>query len=311
MTQRQSAFIPNSYQTPNLYVDAYLYLLTDEEWKVLSYAIRRTLGFNKRRDRISLSQFANGITDKAGKHLDYGCGLSVDTVRKVVTSLCLFGFLTKTAENDPTKNNGPEYELQLEDSQIKTSLLLERQGKKKKDGKARTKKAIRFSKAKRLQYPLVSDTTTPLVSDTTTPPSVGHQHNNQETQRNTDSLAERVRKMSIQEISDLPEIKLFEKVTSRFPGQYQWVQIVETIQEHKITEEAMRKCWKVWSSEKGYRPANLGWLVDWCINGIPELKKNGHKGNRHKAVTPKSKYTEAELEFAREEAKKIFLGDKA
>ena len=44
---RQSDFIPNSYQTPNAYIDKYLHLLTGEEWKVLSYAIRRILGFQK------------------------------------------------------------------------------------------------------------------------------------------------------------------------------------------------------------------------------------------------------------------------
>jgi hypothetical protein len=32
--------IPNSFQTPNAYVDQYMPLLTPEEWVVLSYVVR-------------------------------------------------------------------------------------------------------------------------------------------------------------------------------------------------------------------------------------------------------------------------------
>ena len=52
---------PNTFQTPNEYVDKYLYLLTSDECKVLLYAVRRIFGFNKDQDRIAVSQFADGL----------------------------------------------------------------------------------------------------------------------------------------------------------------------------------------------------------------------------------------------------------
>ena len=52
---KKSTFVPNSFQTPNDYVDEIMPYLTGEEFKVLIYAVRRILGFQKRQDRTSLS----------------------------------------------------------------------------------------------------------------------------------------------------------------------------------------------------------------------------------------------------------------
>ncbi len=72
-----SEFIPNSFQTPNVYIDRFMHLLTAEEWKVLSYAVRRIFGFQKRSDRISLSQFMHGTRSTLNDvQLDYGTGLT-------------------------------------------------------------------------------------------------------------------------------------------------------------------------------------------------------------------------------------------
>lgn len=49
--------------------------LKESQFKVLLYIGRRTLGFHKASDAISLSQFASGIVNKAGKRLDNGCGV--------------------------------------------------------------------------------------------------------------------------------------------------------------------------------------------------------------------------------------------
>ena len=76
-----SRIVPNSYQTPNLFADRLMAYLTGDEWKTLHYALRRTFGFNRERDRISVSQFmnGNGRLDEAGRPLEYGTGLSHST----------------------------------------------------------------------------------------------------------------------------------------------------------------------------------------------------------------------------------------
>jgi len=44
--------------------------------KVLLYIVRRTYGFRKGADAISLSQFQHGIVTRDGRHLDKGCGVT-------------------------------------------------------------------------------------------------------------------------------------------------------------------------------------------------------------------------------------------
>jgi len=67
--------IPNSTQIPNIILDLLLPDLPEAEARCLLYICRRTYGFHKDEDRISFSQFLNGIKDKKGKVLDKGCGL--------------------------------------------------------------------------------------------------------------------------------------------------------------------------------------------------------------------------------------------
>jgi phage replication O-like protein O len=64
-----------------------MYDLTGAELKVLLYICRRTFGFKKESDNISLSQLVNGIKTRDGKVLDRGTGLSKDSVSRVVKSL--------------------------------------------------------------------------------------------------------------------------------------------------------------------------------------------------------------------------------
>jgi len=61
-----SNFIPNSFQTPNAYVDQFMYLLSGTEYKVLCYLVRRIFGFQKRQDRVSIPQITQGIRKRDG-----------------------------------------------------------------------------------------------------------------------------------------------------------------------------------------------------------------------------------------------------
>ncbi len=124
----QPSMLPNSFQVPNLYVDRAMHLLTPEEWVVLTYAARRIFGFGKRRDRISISQFTDGITGEDGVPLDFGTGLSYNTVSKCLGALIGFGLLAETAPNDPRKRNGTEYALQLDANRVQWEALHHRAG---------------------------------------------------------------------------------------------------------------------------------------------------------------------------------------
>jgi hypothetical protein len=161
--------IPNSYQTPNAYIDLIYAFLTADEWKVLSYALRRIIGFDKREDRISLSQFTDGATLKNGEARDYGTGLGRDTVRKSLQGLLQYGLMVKLEENDPTKNEGPLFALQLDFEKVDIDGLRQRfeQYKTAQAGRTASAIAARSSKA----TPNVSHTGYP-VCPTDRPPYV-------------------------------------------------------------------------------------------------------------------------------------------
>jgi hypothetical protein len=112
MTEKDSkSFIPNSFQVPNVYIDEYLHMLSGNEFKVLVYAIRRIFGFNKRVDRISISQFCEGIKSRnSGEYLDHGTGLARATVIKALDNLEKYGLIARIKGND-RNNNGAMYQL--------------------------------------------------------------------------------------------------------------------------------------------------------------------------------------------------------
>ena len=80
-------FVPNSTQIPNIVIDFLFAHLPEAECKALIYIYRRTFGFQKSGDKISLSQFTKGLENKDGKRLDYGTGLSRTSNIKALKSL--------------------------------------------------------------------------------------------------------------------------------------------------------------------------------------------------------------------------------
>jgi hypothetical protein len=67
---------PNGTFVPDEVFDVLAPELTEAELRVLLYIIRRTFGFKKDHDNISLKQMTEGITTREGKVLDRGTGLS-------------------------------------------------------------------------------------------------------------------------------------------------------------------------------------------------------------------------------------------
>ena len=77
---------------PDALFDELMAYLSGAELKVLLYIIRRTFGFKKECDSISLNQICHGITTREGQVLDQGTGLSQSTVQ-----LALKGLVEKQA----------------------------------------------------------------------------------------------------------------------------------------------------------------------------------------------------------------------
>src|SRR3989344_4864178 len=66
---------------PNV-TDYYWHTLLGSEQKVLDFLLRRTFGFNKTKDEISISQFVYGV-----RGCDYGTGLSERTIIRALSVL--------------------------------------------------------------------------------------------------------------------------------------------------------------------------------------------------------------------------------
>jgi phage replication O-like protein O len=78
---------PNTTPIPDEVFDALLADLSGAELKVLLYICRRTFGFKKESDAISLHQIAEGIFTRAGKMIDRGTGLSKRHVQRALKRL--------------------------------------------------------------------------------------------------------------------------------------------------------------------------------------------------------------------------------
>ena len=78
---------PTTTPVPDQVFDELLHRLSPTEVVVLLYIIRRTFGFKKNSDNISLKQLCEGITTSNGRVLDRGTGLSKATVTRALKKL--------------------------------------------------------------------------------------------------------------------------------------------------------------------------------------------------------------------------------
>ncbi len=81
--------------------------LSGAELKVLLYIIRRTFGFKKSADDISLAQLTGGITTRDGRTLDRGTGLHQSTVLTALRSLTEKNVIVATRNQSREKGDEP------------------------------------------------------------------------------------------------------------------------------------------------------------------------------------------------------------
>jgi hypothetical protein len=137
--QKTNNFIPNSTQVPNVIIDYVIPRIGEAEARCLLYICRRTYGFHKQSDRISFSQFIDGISDKAGKVLDYGAGLARASVAKGLKNLC---DAQAIAIKKTTKGN--YYHINLDMDVEKVVQLLDQSTTHTKSGSPSRPKAVQL-----------------------------------------------------------------------------------------------------------------------------------------------------------------------
>ena len=92
---------------PDVFLDELMGHLTEAELRVALYILRRTFGFKKRSDDISLSQMVNGITTREGKILDRGCGVQRAAVIRAVRGLEAKGVIIAKRNHSAERGNEP------------------------------------------------------------------------------------------------------------------------------------------------------------------------------------------------------------
>lgn len=95
--------LANTTQVPNVIIDDWMTTLSGAELKVVMYVTRRTFGFRKLADQISVRQIVSGIRKRDGTRLDSGTGLSRAQVIRVLRSLVDKGIVIR---EDRTAANG-------------------------------------------------------------------------------------------------------------------------------------------------------------------------------------------------------------
>jgi len=107
---------PNSTQTPDAIFDYWLTQLTGGELRVLLFLIRRTYGWKREQDDVSISQFVHGITDRHGNRIAEGAGISRSTAIGAVKKLLAKGLIHKAENRDRVgADEAPTYRLSIRD----------------------------------------------------------------------------------------------------------------------------------------------------------------------------------------------------
>ena len=112
---------PNTTAVPDDFFDVLAPNLSEAELRVLIYIIRRTFGFKKDSDTISLKQMVEGITTRDGRVLDRGTGMSRPGVTKGVKGLETKGIIFRTHNSSREKGyEATAYQLRFRSDPIET-----------------------------------------------------------------------------------------------------------------------------------------------------------------------------------------------
>jgi hypothetical protein len=96
---------PNYTQVPDELFDVLMPSLSECELRVLLYIVRRTFGFKRDSDFISLSQLVDGITTRDGERLDFGAGVARSSAVRAIKGLLEKGVIVATKRSSIQRGN--------------------------------------------------------------------------------------------------------------------------------------------------------------------------------------------------------------
>src|SRR5260370_1325084 len=96
-------------QTPDVFFDWVAPFLPEIELRVLLYLIRRTLGFKKQGDQITVEQIACGIVTREGTRVDWGAQIGERSVQRALSGLEAKGLIERHRQLDPERGWRPSY----------------------------------------------------------------------------------------------------------------------------------------------------------------------------------------------------------
>ena len=103
--------------------------------------------------------------------------------------------------------------------------------------------------------------------------SHSHSHSHSETQKKERHAKPRDERV------DHPAMLAYREVRGRFPSKDVWDLIIDKLGAAPDVSK-LRECWLAWRT-RNYGPENLGWLVDWYLNGMPtDFRSNGNGKNQ-------------------------------
>jgi hypothetical protein len=113
---------PHFTQVPDIFFDEVAPNLTEAELRVALYIIRRTFGWKKDHDRISLKQMVEGITSRDGTVIDRGTGMSKAGVARGIKGLVAKGVIVCERNSSRARGDEPTtYRLRFEGDDLPVS----------------------------------------------------------------------------------------------------------------------------------------------------------------------------------------------
>ena len=123
----KSELLPNTFPCPNWVIDMGIWaMLGDKERACYTVFLRKTIGWWKHTDRISMSQ------------LEEFTGLAQGTVRQAMKNLEELRLVILVSENDPRLNYGKEWGYQPDHKLVDVQALVDRTAKNKNANMQRT-----------------------------------------------------------------------------------------------------------------------------------------------------------------------------
>lgn len=270
-----STHIPNSFQTPNLFIDRAMEHLTDSEFRVLMFATRHIYGWQDRVEKnlayISLKMFEDGYTTKDGQQY-YGCGLSRGAIIKAVQSLVDYGLLAR--DGKPTEK-GQAYKI---GEVIDWNRLEQRTAKRRDDYQKKTVKATETRQGVTSDVPVTSHDTTKVTSDVTMQGNVARTESN--TSSNTSSnppMAGAKRQRVVNPVFNLVALKSFGiSDTAKLDGQAGRIgKVTGWLKKHGATEENVTAfyLWYARETKAASPPRDVDKFVEWYVKFEEMVKR--------------------------------------